>query len=212
MPNPSLQQAAELNVRPTRHHRRMSRQCTGEELREYVAYQRARSHTQDTVLRVAREVGVERSEVVGPQAIGSLVTFFQNIGQASSIAVSGQRFFTVRVASALLANPAFAADPDVSAMRDRVREYEGLFARADSRPQVTVAACSDAQWLLDGNKTQWRHFRTRRRSTASRTHCRCTSCHSQPSHWLGSRVRPNQRLQPTAVGRCAIMPGSNRRG
>jgi hypothetical protein len=137
----------------------MSRQCTSDEVRAFLQYQLARSNTKDFVLSAVRETGLERSEVVGVPAIGRLLTFFQNIGRARSTEVTGQRYFTVRAAAALQQDPVFAADPEVAALRDCVEKYVSLFDSPSSNPWVTVVACSDAEWLVDGNKTTIAAFR-----------------------------------------------------
>lgn len=131
----------------------MGRRCSHSEIPAFTKYQLAKSNTSDFVLSAIAEVGLERSDVVGTVAVGRLLTFFKNIGDAHPDENAGGRYFTVSGAAALLTDGSVKTDAAVAAMRATVLQYMAFFAGPESAPWVTIAACSDAQWLVDGNKT-----------------------------------------------------------
>jgi len=130
------------------------RSCSPDEVAAFRRYQLQHSHLARVVVPLLDEGRLLTVATVdGTVAIGSLKTFFGNIGRARCRDVMGADRFRVAEAAALLNSPAFSSDADVSLMRQRVSECVRRFEQPGSNPQVIVVDSANDCLIADGNKT-----------------------------------------------------------
>ena len=96
---------------------------------------------------------VRKAKVKGCARIGSLKTFFGNLGNAYCRALFGTDRYRVAQVLEVFRNPTYNMHPDIADMRQKVNQYKLKFALPISDPKVTIMSSQDEVLIADGNKT-----------------------------------------------------------
>ncbi len=128
--------------------------CTSQEVVNLRAYLHQHSHVSHIVLPlIDAGAPVFKAKVKGLANIGSLKTFFGNIGYAYSQPLFGTDRHRVSQVIEVLRNPNYNMHPDIGKIGQKLNDYKYEFALPTSNPKVTIVDSQNNVLIADGNKT-----------------------------------------------------------
>jgi hypothetical protein len=128
--------------------------CQPEEVANLRDYHIRCSHVKNIVVPlIDAKAPVYKAKVKGLANIGSLKTFFGNIGHAYCKALFGNDRHRVSQVLEMLRNPNYNMHPDIGDMGRKLNQYKYQFALSTSDPKVTIVDSQNDVLIADGNKT-----------------------------------------------------------
>jgi hypothetical protein len=130
------------------------RNCTPDEVANLRAYHEQHSHVGHIVVPLI-DAGAQvfKAKVKGLANIGSLKTFFCNLGYAYCQALFGTNRHRVTQVLQVLRDPNYNMHRDIGEMGQTLNRYKFEFALPTSDPKVTIVDSQNDVLIADGNKT-----------------------------------------------------------